>query len=125
LAFRVYCAIIKPSINTAPANFIVAGTDVIANGGLNVGLLDQRLALQWAQDNIGSFGGDPQKVTIFGESAGATSVGLQITAYDGDHENLFWGAILESGSPQDAAPTPPATWGPYQEAWDAVAAGVG
>jgi carboxylesterase type B len=108
-----------------PANFIIAGTDVIANNGLNIGLLDQRQALQWVQDNIRSFGGDPEKVTIFGQSAGATSIGLQITAYDGKHEDLFRAAILESGSPQDTAPTPPPTWAPYQAAWDAVVADVG
>jgi pimeloyl-ACP methyl ester carboxylesterase len=98
---------------------------VIANNGLDLGLLDQRMALQWVHDNIRYFGGDPDKVTLFGQSAGATSIGLQITAYDGKHEDLFRGAILESGSPQDTAPTPPSTWGPYQNAWDAVVGGVG
>jgi carboxylesterase type B len=125
LAFQVLCAIHKVAFNITPADFIIAGQDVINNNGLNVGLLDQRLALQWVQDHIRSFGGDPRKVTIFGQSAGATSVGLQITAYDGKHEDLFRGAILESGSPQDTAPTPMANWGPYQEVWDAVVANVG
>jgi carboxylesterase type B len=103
----------------------VAGTEVIAHNALNLGLLDQRLALQWVQDNIAAFGGDPGKVTIFGQSAGATSIGLHITAYDGKHEDLFRGAILESGSPADTSPTPPATWPQFQKAWDTVLTVIG
>jgi para-nitrobenzyl esterase len=61
----------------------------------NYGLADQQAALRWVRDNIAGFGGDPDKVTIAGESAGGMSVCDHLVAPDS--EGLFSGAIIQSG----------------------------
>src|SRR5262249_35672331 len=61
----------------------------------NYGLLDQQAALKWVRRNIGGFGGDPNKVTIAGESAGGISVCAQLVSPAAS--GLFRGAIIESG----------------------------
>ncbi|EPS95764.1 hypothetical protein FOMPIDRAFT_1032719 [Fomitopsis schrenkii] len=75
----------------------LAGSEVKANGALNVGLLDQNFALQWVQEHITSFGGDPTRVTIWGQSAGAGSVIQHVVAHGGQTEPpLFRAAITSS-----------------------------
>ncbi|XP_033096076.1 acetylcholinesterase-like [Anneissia japonica] len=62
----------------------------------NAGLLDQALALRWVQDNIARFGGNPDAVTLFSESAGSASVNFHL--FSPVSRNLFKRAIMQSGS---------------------------
>ncbi|XP_075345709.1 LOW QUALITY PROTEIN: neuroligin-2 [Mycteria americana] len=62
----------------------------------NYGLLDQIQALRWLNENVGHFGGDPQRITIFGSGAGAACVSLLILSHHS--EGLFQKAIAQSGT---------------------------
>ena len=73
--------------------FLNLGNDEVPG---NAGFKDQNLALKWVNENIGSFYGDSEEITIFGESAGAHSVNIQMLSPKS--QGLFKRAILQSGS---------------------------
>ncbi|XP_072043232.1 acetylcholinesterase-like [Amphiura filiformis] len=72
--------------------FLATGDEVVPG---NMGMLDQLEAMKWVQKNIEAFGGDPNRVTIFGESAGSGSVSLHTLSPLS--KGLFSGAIMQSG----------------------------
>ncbi|KAI0475342.1 alpha/beta-hydrolase [Xylariaceae sp. FL0804] len=77
-----------------PYGFITDGDKITPNNGL----LDQRKALEWVQEHIAKFGGNPGHVVLGGDSAGAASISLQMAAYGGRETNLFQAAAAESVS---------------------------
>ena len=84
------------TINYRLSGFGFLYSDEVDDVKGNQGLWDQAMALEWVQENIRYFGGDPKKVTIMGNSAGGWSVSLQVLSPAA--RNLFQNAIIMSGS---------------------------
>ncbi|KAF7302318.1 Ricin B-type lectin domain-containing protein [Mycena chlorophos] len=116
------------SMNYRLAAFgFMGGAELEADGSLNLGMHDQRLAMQWVQENIGRFGGDPGRVTVQGESVCAFhSRGIvlvtHLTAYRGRNDHLFQQAIIQSGVVPGQYP--PASIAPAQATFDALLNGT-
>ncbi len=90
-------------------NYRLGALGFLAHPGIgdgNYGLADQQAALRWVRDNIAQFGGDPDKVTIAGESAGAVSVCDHLVAPES--AGLFRAAIIQSGPCQQQPELPAA-----------------
>ncbi|KAG5868565.1 hypothetical protein JTB14_013963 [Gonioctena quinquepunctata] len=85
--------VVTVNYRLGPLGFLSTGDTVIPG---NYGLKDQQMGLKWVRDNIQFFGGDPEKVTIFGESAGGASVTYQLLSKQS--EGLFRAAITASGT---------------------------
>ncbi|KAH9822623.1 carboxylesterase [Melampsora americana] len=97
--------IVVITINYRLNSFGFLSSDSMPVEDLSVGLQDQIAALRWIEVNAISFGGDSKKVTIWGQSAGAYSVGLLMT-YLPQSQTLFRAAIMDSGG-ATSHPVPP------------------
>jgi carboxylesterase type B len=86
----------------------IEGFLYLGDGIANLGLLDQIAALSWVQENIAAFGGDPNNVTIFGQSAGGMSVATLLSMPRA--EGLFRRAIAQSGAGHHVTSAAPAQW---------------
>ncbi|MFF8838118.1 carboxylesterase/lipase family protein [Streptomyces sp. NPDC015130] len=80
----------------------IEGFGVFPDAPANLGLRDQIAALTWVRENIAAFGGDPERVTVFGESAGAISIGALLASPLA--KGLFRRAVLQSGAPTSKSP---------------------
>ncbi|RDX42833.1 carotenoid ester lipase precursor [Lentinus brumalis] len=98
----------------------LGGKEIKDAGVGNLGLHDQRAALRWVNKYISAFGGDPDKVTIWGPSAGSMSVSFQMLTNGGNTEGLFRAGVMHSGSPLPTGDTEL-----QQSAYDSIVEQVG
>ncbi|EPE29756.1 alpha/beta-Hydrolase [Glarea lozoyensis ATCC 20868] len=97
------------------------GSEAGKSNAYNLGLKDQRLALQWVKDNIKGFGGNKDHVVLGGQASGADTATYQMLANGGNNEYLFRGMLLESGAATGATPIPLPTYPHWQMNYDSLA----
>ncbi|KAF2901295.1 hypothetical protein ILUMI_04893, partial [Ignelater luminosus] len=85
--------LVIPNFRLGPLGFLSTGDEIVPG---NNGLKDQNLAMKWVKKNIAKFGGDPNRITLFGESAGGVSAHLHMLSPLS--KGLFHGAISQSGT---------------------------
>ncbi|KAF2817494.1 alpha/beta-hydrolase [Mytilinidion resinicola] len=91
--------IIGASINYRKGGWgMLYSIEVQGSGNTNLALRDMRKGLAWISENIATFGGDKNSVTIWGESAGSFAIGQLLLSYGGKTSGLFHRSIQESGS---------------------------
>jgi para-nitrobenzyl esterase len=99
LAEREDVVVVTINYRLGPFGFL-AHPALTAEGGIrasgNFGMLDQIAALEWVRDNVAAFGGDPDRVTLFGQSAGSVSICRLLVSPRA--AGLFAGVILQSGA---------------------------
>ncbi|KAL1744407.1 Alpha/Beta hydrolase protein [Schizophyllum fasciatum] len=95
------------------------GKEAEEEGALNLGILDAKVALRWVHENIGAFGGDEKKVTVFGLSAGY--IIANILMLDPEFSDLVRAAIMESGW---AASSPLKLPAENEAAWRSFVSGI-
>ncbi|XP_005096887.2 acetylcholinesterase [Aplysia californica] len=94
LAARNDVIVVSIAYRIGPLGFLYLGNDDVPG---NAGLFDQGMAMKWVRDNAERLGGSPDDITLFGESAGAVSVGLHM--FSPETRDLFSYAIMESSAP--------------------------
>lgn len=97
LASEMNMIVVNFNYRVGPYGFL-AGQEILEGGSVNNGLKDQRKAMEWVQQHIAQFGGDSGHVVLSGDSAGAASINLQLTAYGGRDDHLFHASAAESQS---------------------------
>lgn len=95
LATKAQAVVVSINYRLGPFGFFRTPELVAQSAPMNFGLQDQQAALRWVRDDIERFGGDPNNVTIFGESAGGISTCLHLASPQS--KNLFHKAISQSG----------------------------